>query len=67
MTTQAYGANAADQPLQPLSIERRTPGRRTSRSRSRIAGSVTRTFTRSAPSGMEHCSRACLVTRLSAR
>ena len=26
MTTRAYGAHAADQPLQPIDIERRTPG-----------------------------------------
>ncbi len=26
MTTQAYGANAADRPLEPMVIERRTPG-----------------------------------------
>ena len=28
MTTKAYGAHAADQPLQPMPIERRAPGPR---------------------------------------
>ena len=66
MTTRAYGAYAADKPLEAIDIERRRPGPHDVRIDIAYCGVCHSDLHRSAPSGPARSIRACPATRSSA-